>query len=45
MILREDAENFLEWCQRKHLASEMNAPSPVETPRVPPPSKSDPQGG
>ena len=44
-ILREDAENFLEWCQRKQPAPKMNAPSPVETQRVPPSSKSEPQGG
>ena len=27
-ILKEDAEKFLEWCQREELAPQMNSPSP-----------------
>ena len=39
-ILRQDAEKFLEWVQREHISPQMNAPSPVEKPRVPPPPES-----
>ena len=42
-ILREDAEKFLEWCQREELAPQMNAGSPVKTPHVPPPPDSSPK--
>ena len=42
-ILSEDAEKFLEWCQREELAPQMNAPSPVKTPSVPPPPDSAPK--
>jgi transcriptional regulator with XRE-family HTH domain len=38
-ILREDAEEFLKWVQRKQVAPQMNVRSPVETlPVSPPPS-------
>jgi hypothetical protein len=29
-ILREDAEKFLEWCQRKHSPAQEKATSPLE---------------
>jgi transcriptional regulator with XRE-family HTH domain len=41
-ILREDAEEFLEWVQRKEVAPQMNVPSPVETPPVSPSPASAP---
>ena len=31
-ILREDAEKFLEWVQRKEVAPQMKVPSPIEAP-------------
>jgi transcriptional regulator with XRE-family HTH domain len=42
-ILREDAERFLEWCQREETAPQMNAPSLVKKPHVPPPPDSAPK--
>jgi transcriptional regulator with XRE-family HTH domain len=42
-ILREDAENFLDWVQRKEAAPQLNTPSPVETPPVSPSPTSAPK--
>jgi transcriptional regulator with XRE-family HTH domain len=40
-IVRQDAEEFLEWVQREIVSPQMNAPSPVETPRLTPPPDSE----
>jgi transcriptional regulator with XRE-family HTH domain len=34
-ILREDAEKFLEWCQKEQGAPPLEAPSPLEPPPAP----------
>ena len=42
-ILKEDAEMFLEWCQREERTPQMNVPSPAKTPGVPPPPDTAPK--
>ena len=35
-ILREDAEEFLKWCEREHRLAQEKATTPAESPPVPP---------
>jgi transcriptional regulator with XRE-family HTH domain len=44
-ILREDAEKFLEWCQKAERSSGEKASSRVEPPAVSPPQDSAPEVG
>lgn len=44
-ILREDAQEFLEWVERKEAASQMKVPSPVETPPLLPSPAAAPKVG
>jgi transcriptional regulator with XRE-family HTH domain len=42
-ILREDAEKFLEWVERKEVTPQVKVPSPVETPPASPSPASAPK--